>query len=584
MKAAGKIAGNIGIWVLMLALCFGSWAAADAYAADDSGLEVEQVYLREILRAYAADPAGFDADNGPQALAELFTATVGLNYYGEGNPASYFAKDITAKYDQEPYVAANLVASYDVPIHPVNGRAEASPDKTWKIHVYLTGYTAEAVGAVPVYHYVWQDNGSWWGVRDLAPYYRVSYNGTGAAVSSIGWLRSGDVSTGRLNGWSNLAADTGAAIANGSTASYVAAEGSSAIFAALDGSGEPVAISDYVRGSAAAGPVLRSKTVTAADGHVLSSGEEMLPGQSYRVKLVYRDGLKTAQRGSTVSVSVLRADGTACGSVTDAVWYGAEEYLPLDAYNPETVEFSVTLDSQCDWCLLAVKGVVGFETGLAPAAVWQNAYCDAVPVEVPAATAVPTETPAPTPETVVTPEPVAEPAAVAEPTAAPTAEPTPEVTPEPTPEPTAEPLPAVLTFSPDALVTWGDLCLRLWDAQGRVDVVNDPAQTDLYRASCWVSSIGLLANWGEGSLTPEMALTREQMAYVLHAYAVYLGRDVSAADDLTLRPDGASVSPWTVAAVQWAVGSGVLSPAMDGSVAPGATVSHGQLDWMLSIL
>ena len=142
----------------------------------------------------------------------------------------------------------------------------------------------------------------------------------------------------------------------------------------------------------------------------------------------------------------------------------------------------------------------------------------------------------------------------------------------------------MLTFSPDALVTWGDLCLRLWDAQGRVDVINDPAQTDLYRASCWVSSIGLLANWGEGSLTPEMALTREQMAYVLHAYAVYLGRDVSAADDLTLRPDGASVSPWTVAAVQWAVGSGVLSPAMDGSVAPGATVSHGQLDWMLSIL
>ena len=117
-----------------------------------------------------------------------------------------------------------------------------------------------------------------------------------------------------------------------------------------------------------------------------------------------------------------------------------------------------------------------------------------------------------------------------------------------------------------------------------MDVVNDPNQSDLYRASCWAASVGLTEAWADGSLTAEVALTREQMACVLYAYATHLGCDVSAADDLSGRPDGATVSPWAAAAVQWAVGSGVLAPAMDGSIAPGATVSHGQLDWMLTMI
>jgi len=132
-------------------------------------------------------------------------------------------------------------------------------------------------------------------------------------------------------------------------------------------------------------------------------------------------------------------------------------------------------------------------------------------------------------------------------------------------------------------VTWGDLAMRLWELQGRPDVVGDPTQSEIYLASCWANSIGLSEGWANGGMTADVALTREQMACVLHAYAAYLGRDVSAMDDLALRPDGAYVSPWAVSAVQWAVGSGVLAPAMDGSIAPGATVSHGQLDWMLTV-
>jgi len=564
MMAANRTGKNIIVWVLAAVMCIGcGWLSAEAQAADDSGLVVEQVYLREILRSYATDPTSFDAENSAQALADLFTATVGLNYYGEGNPASYFAKDITGKYEQEPYVAENLLGSYDVAIHPVNGRADvAAGGQTWKIHVYLTGYTAEAVGAVPVYHYVWQDNGSWWAVRDDVPYYRVSYNGMSAAEArnagvSLAWARSGEVSTANSGSWVDLTAESGAAVASGSAATYVAVQGQPAIFAALDSAGNTLAISEYVRGSGPVGPVLRSKTVQRMDGSVLRSNEEMIPGESYRVRLVYREGLRWAQKNSVASIAV------SCGTVTDVVWYGADEYLSLDIYNPEAVEFTVTPGSSCDWCLFTLQGVVGFETGLAPAVFW----CD---TEYVSAAPAPTEEPAP----VVTAAPAAEP--TPQPTTEPTAAPVQEPTPAPTPE--------VIAFAPDALVTWGDLALRLWDAQGRPDVVNDPSQPAAYLASCWASSVGLLANWGDGSLTPELALSREQMSCILYAYAAYLGRDVSAADDLTARPDGATVRPWAVPYVQWAVGSGVLGTAMDGSVAPGATVSHGQLDWMLSML
>ena len=121
------------------------------------------------------------------------------------------------------------------------------------------------------------------------------------------WARTGDVSAAGNSGWVNLTAESNAAVASGSAVTYVAVQGQSAIFAALNGAGEPMAISDYVRGSGSAGPVLRSKTLTRADGSYLAAGEKLIPGESYRVRLVYRDGLKVAQRGTDVSVAAITA-------------------------------------------------------------------------------------------------------------------------------------------------------------------------------------------------------------------------------------------------------------------------------------
>ena len=209
--AAGRknVKRTVAVW-LVLTLCTGSLWITKAAAASDGELAVERLYMRDILRSYAADREHFDISDGAQALAELFTATVGLNYYGEGAPGAYFAKDITGKYGTGPYVEENLLGSYEVDIRPVNGRAEkAAPGESCTIRVYLAGYDQLPAGAVPVYHYVWQDGGSWWAVRDDVPYYRVSFQGMNAweaekAGVEILWARAGGAGTDDVGGWSAL--------------------------------------------------------------------------------------------------------------------------------------------------------------------------------------------------------------------------------------------------------------------------------------------------------------------------------------------------------------------------------------------
>lgn len=557
MAAKRKTANRTLALLLGLVLCLGPVWSVEARAAGGTGLTVERVYLREILRSYAADRTAFDTDNGAQALAELFTATVGLNYYGEGNPNSYFAKDITGKYGSDPYVEDNLLGSYEVDIRPVNGRAEAAPaGATCTIHVYRAGYTPLATGAVPVYHYVWQDNGSWWAVRDDVPYYRVSFDGMNAVqAQSAGvqlmWARANGTGTDNVGGWSALTGSA-AAMAHGAGGTMLALEGGAAVFSAVSG-GETVEVSDFVSGSYASGPLVDSRSICRSDGGPLSDQEELEADTAYRVRIVFSEALRAAAKGGVVSVTAVREESGESCTVENVVWYGSEEHLTNDDYNPQAVEFTVTAAAGRGDCLFTLQGVVGNDTGLCPAVFRQRAEQSA-----PAATATPEPTSAPTP--------TAEPAATA----------APELTPAPTEVPVA--------FDPETLVTWGDMALRLWQRQGCPDVVNEPGQTQQYRALCWAESAGLCEIWADGSLTAEAALTREQTALVLYRYAQLDGAAAAADEDISTRPDYATVSLWAVEAVQWAVGSGILTPAMDGAIAPGATISHGQLDWMLENL
>ena len=83
----------------------------------------------------------------------------------------------------------------------------------------------------------------------------------------------------------------------------------------------------------------------------------------------------------------------------------------------------------------------------------------------------------------------------------------------------------------------------------------------------WAVSQGVTAGTGEGTFSPNMQVTREQVVVMLHSFARnYLGLNVSQGADLSAYQDGESVSDWARAAMSWAVSSGVISGADNGGV------------------
>lgn len=186
MRASRRSAVYRVFSAAVIALLLIALLSGNALAAGTDGLTVETLTFRDVLALYAADRDSFgenasetDGDgvtNAAKRLAEMFTFTVGLNYTGEGLNCNYFGKDISAQMGAEPYTDANRLASYDVEILPYRSYAVALPQgQTTTISVYLAGYTNAAAsgGVEAVLHYVWQDQGVWYAVKDDNPYYRI---------------------------------------------------------------------------------------------------------------------------------------------------------------------------------------------------------------------------------------------------------------------------------------------------------------------------------------------------------------------------------------------------------------------------
>ena len=193
MRASRRSAVYRVFSAAVIALLLIALLSGNALAAGTDGLTVETLTFRDVLALYAADRDSFgenasetDGDgvtNAAKRLAEMFTFTVGLNYAGEGLNCNYFGKDISAQMGAEPYTDANRLASYDVEILPYRSYAVALPQgQTTTISVYLAGYTNAAAsgGVEAVLHYVWQDQGVWYAVKDDNPYYRIRFNGKSA--------------------------------------------------------------------------------------------------------------------------------------------------------------------------------------------------------------------------------------------------------------------------------------------------------------------------------------------------------------------------------------------------------------------
>ena len=99
----------------------------------------------------------------------------------------------------------------------------------------------------------------------------------------------------------------------------------------------------------------------------------------------------------------------------------------------------------------------------------------------------------------------------------------------------------------------------------------------------WAVENGIVSGYGNGTLGPENAITREQLAVILFNYAKAQGQDVSVGENTNILSyeDAFRVSEWAIPAVQWACGAGVMTDTLDGTLEPGAVASDGDAIQML---
>lgn len=92
----------------------------------------------------------------------------------------------------------------------------------------------------------------------------------------------------------------------------------------------------------------------------------------------------------------------------------------------------------------------------------------------------------------------------------------------------------------------------------------DVSKDDWYAdAVTWMVESGIAR--GEGArFGASESVTREQLAVMLYNYAKCEGCDVSARGDLSVFPDGGSVSAWARDALAWAIGMKLINGAADG--------------------
>jgi hypothetical protein len=98
----------------------------------------------------------------------------------------------------------------------------------------------------------------------------------------------------------------------------------------------------------------------------------------------------------------------------------------------------------------------------------------------------------------------------------------------------------------------------------------------------WAADMGIVKGMSAYTFSPEIAVTREQIAVMLYRYAGdSLELDVSASGDLTAFKDAKNISSWAEDSVSWAVDKGILSGMGDGTLAPNATATRAEVAAML---
>ena len=143
------------------------------------------------------------------------------------------------------------------------------------------------------------------------------------------------------------------------------------------------------------------------------------------------------------------------------------------------------------------------------------------------------------------------------------------------------------TFSPNAATSRAMLATVLYRAAGSPAAEGTAAFSDVAAdawyadAVAWASENGIVKGYSDTVFAPNDTVTREQLATILYRYAEYKEYDVSAKGDLTTFADGAETSSWAAEAMEWAVGSSLLSGKDGGKLDPTGTATRAEVATIL---
>ena len=104
-----------------------------------------------------------------------------------------------------------------------------------------------------------------------------------------------------------------------------------------------------------------------------------------------------------------------------------------------------------------------------------------------------------------------------------------------------------------------------------------------YDAVVWAAEKGIVHGYGDGStFGPDDAITREDLAVIIRNYAQYKGKNMYVTTNLGASfRDGTKVSTHAKTAMQWAVGTGVITGNDDRTLTPQGTATRAEAASMI---
>lgn len=138
------------------------------------------------------------------------------------------------------------------------------------------------------------------------------------------------------------------------------------------------------------------------------------------------------------------------------------------------------------------------------------------------------------------------------------------------------------TFGPVELLSRAQFATILYRVAGTPAVSYTPAFGDVEddqfytSAVIWGSANGIITGYSNGLFGPGDNVTREQIALMMYRYAKYCGYDTEIMlNDLLSFPDKGAVSGFAHIAMQWAVGSSLVT-GTDGNLNPLGTANRAE--------